>query len=87
MAAMHLISHERLALLMRENQMGPARLARFCDLTGHAYISRLAAGKARSVQERTAHLMAEALHVPVDLLFVPVSTSPDSDKSRSVRAA
>lgn len=68
---MHVISSERLALLAREKGFGPVRLARFADHKNHSYMSRMLAGdsKARSVTDKTARLIADALGVPVGLLF------------------
>jgi transcriptional regulator with XRE-family HTH domain len=68
---MRLISSERLALLMREKGFGPSRLARYCGHSSHSYISRMMRGLpgTRTVTERTADLIAEALGVPRDLLF------------------
>jgi hypothetical protein len=68
-ARLRLISHERLALLMREKKMGPTRLARYCDLASHAHIVRLSKGQKQWVLPSTARLIAEALQVPVELLF------------------
>lgn len=69
---MRLISAERLALLMREKGFGPSRLARYCEHSSHSYISRMMRGLpgTRTVTERTATLIAEALGVPRELLFV-----------------
>lgn len=78
---MRLISAERLALLMREKGFGPSRLARYCGHSSHSYISRMMRGLpgTRTVTERTADLIAEALGVPRDLLFAPsVVESVDS---------
>lgn len=68
---MHVISHERLALLAREKGFGPVRLAAYARHENHSYMSRLLAGKsgAKSVTPRTAALISEALGVPVELLF------------------
>ena len=67
-----LISAERLALLMREKGFGPSRLARYCGHHSHSYISRMMRGLpgAKTVTPRTADLIAEALGVPTELLFV-----------------
>lgn len=71
---MRLISAERLALLMREKGFGPSRLARYCGHSSHSYVSRMMRGLpgTRTVTERTAALIAEALGVPVELLFDPL---------------
>jgi transcriptional regulator with XRE-family HTH domain len=70
-----------LALLMQERGFGSARLARYCGHKSHSYISRMMRGLpgAKTVTPRTAELIAEALGVPVDLLFeVKRVKSPDS---------
>lgn len=66
-----LISHETLDALMRQKGFGPSRLARYCGHESHSYISRMRRGLpgARTVTERTATLIAEALGVPVEVLF------------------
>ena len=68
---MRLISADRLALLMREKGFGPSRLARYCGHSSHSYVSRMMRGLpgTRTVTARTATLIAEALGVPVSLLF------------------
>lgn len=68
---MHVISHERLALLAREKGFGAVRLAAYARHKNHSYMSRLLRGKAgaKSVTPRTAQLIAEALGVPRELLF------------------
>jgi transcriptional regulator with XRE-family HTH domain len=78
-----LISAERLALLMREKGFGPSRLARYCGHSSHSYISRMMRGLpgAKTVTERTAELIAEALGVPVGLLF-EVKEVKSSDPTR-----
>jgi transcriptional regulator with XRE-family HTH domain len=81
---MRLISAERLALLMREKNFGPSRMARYCEHKSHSYISRMLRGLpgTRTVTEKTARLIAEALGVPVGVLFEdPVVKSVDSTQS------
>lgn len=78
-----LISADRLALLMREKGFGPARMARYCGHNSHSYISRMMRGLpgTRAVTEQTANRIAEALGVPVELLFQhPVVKSTDSTR-------
>jgi transcriptional regulator with XRE-family HTH domain len=58
---------------MLDRRMGPSVLSSHCELNGHGYVSRLASGKARAVSDRTAALIADALDVPVGLLFDPVA--------------
>jgi transcriptional regulator with XRE-family HTH domain len=68
---MRLISAERLALLMREKGFGASRLSRYCGHRSHSYISRMMRGLpgTRTVTMQTATLIAEALQVPLELLF------------------
>lgn len=68
---MELRSPEMLRLLMEQKGFGPSRLARYCGHQSHSYISRMMRGVpgAKTVTPRTAELVAEALSVPVDLLF------------------
>jgi transcriptional regulator with XRE-family HTH domain len=68
---MHVISHKRLALLAKEKGYGPVRLARHAGHENHSYMSRMLKGdpRARSVTLRTATRVADALGVPVELLF------------------
>jgi transcriptional regulator with XRE-family HTH domain len=68
---MRLKNAELLALLMREKGFGPSRLARYCGHSSHSYISRMMRGVpgSRTVTERTAALISEALGVPKELLF------------------
>ena len=82
---MRLISAERLALLMREKGFGPSRLARYCGHSSHSYISRMMRGLpgTRTVTKQTAGLIAEALQVPIELLFEIVEVqSLDSTTGR-----
>lgn len=69
---MELISHETLDALMKQAGFGPSRLARYCGHESHSYISRMRRGLpgAKTVTDRTADLIAEALGVPVSVLFV-----------------
>jgi transcriptional regulator with XRE-family HTH domain len=68
----------------KQKGFGPARLARYCGHSSHSYISRMMRGLpgTRTVTEHTARRIAEALDVPVDLLFDGVEVkSPDSTQS------
>ncbi len=87
---MRLISAERLALLMREKNFGPSRMSRYCGHSSHSYISRMVRGLpgTRTVTEQTANRIAEALCVPVSLLFeVPSVQSLDLTGPAPVAAA
>ena len=67
---MQVISADVLASLAKSKGFGPVRLARYAQHKNHSHISRLMAGEARTATPRTAQLIAEALDVPVSLLFV-----------------
>ncbi|MGZ6838721.1 MAG: helix-turn-helix domain-containing protein [Blastococcus sp.] len=67
---MQVISADVLASLAKSKGFGPVRLARYAGHENHSHVSRLMAGKARTATPRTAELIAEALGVPVSLLFV-----------------
>lgn len=57
--------------LIDARQTSYARLARHADHADSSYVWRLAHGKASAVTQRTALLIAEALNVPVAMLFEP----------------
>lgn len=68
---MRLKSAEMLRLLMEQKGFGPRRMARYCGHASHSYISRMMRGLAgtRTVDAVTAKRIAEALQVPIDILF------------------
>lgn len=68
---MRLKSADLLAVLMRDKNFGPSRMARYCGHSSHSYISRMMRGLpgTRTVTIRTAERIAEALGVPVSVLF------------------
>ena len=68
---MHVKDYKVLAALAKSKEFGPVRLAKYAEHENHSYMSRLMAGKpgTGSVTAKTARLIAEALDVPVDLLF------------------
>jgi transcriptional regulator with XRE-family HTH domain len=86
---MHIISAEVLASIAKSKGFGPSRLARYAGHKNHSYMSRLMRGVpgARSVKHETARLIAEALDVPVHVLFVEKAVkSLDSTRKAKVVA-
>ncbi|MGZ6836796.1 MAG: hypothetical protein ACXVGE_13150 [Blastococcus sp.] len=82
---MQVISANVLASLAESKGFGPVRLARYAGHQNHSHVSRLMAGKARTVTPRTAELIAEALGVPVPLLFAE-KVVKSADSTRRVAA-
>ena len=70
---MRLISAERLRAFVGpepDKKMSQRKLARYSN-THPSSINHLTSGRRRSCEPRTAELIAEALDVPIELLFVP----------------
>lgn len=70
---MQLVSTERLRSFVGpepEKKMSQRKLARYAG-TNPSFINHLTAGRRKSCTPRTAELIAEALEVPLDVLFVP----------------
>lgn len=67
---MKLISVDTLNALMDQKDCTGARLARSCGKS-EAFISQLRRGKKPSCKDDTARYIAEALDVPLTLLFEP----------------
>ena len=70
---MRLISAERLRAFVGpepDKKMSQRKLARYSD-THPSFINHLTSGRRRSCEPRTAELIAEALDVPLSVLFVP----------------
>lgn len=82
---MKLISAETLLALMRQKDYSNARLARSADCS-RQFIWQLLKQEKSSMKPRTAVLIAEALDVPLELLFVP-STASNADQSGKYRKA
>ncbi|TXH58298.1 MAG: XRE family transcriptional regulator [Desulfurellales bacterium] len=66
---MHLQSGETLRALMKQRGFSMARMGRYAGVS-QSFIHRLCTGEKRSCKPRTAEHIAEALDVPVSLLFV-----------------
>lgn len=75
---MQLIDAEMLRLLMERKGFGPRRMARYCGHDSHSYISRMMRGlpNAKTCSPQTAQRIAEALGVPVELLFEAKRVKP-----------
>jgi len=74
---MRLISADRLRAFVGpepDKKMSQRRLARYAD-THPSFINHLTSGRRKSCEPRTAELIAEALEVPLELLFVPERAS------------
>lgn len=87
---MRLVSAERLRSFIGEEpekKMSQRRLARYAG-KHPSFINHLTSGRRRSCEPRTAELIAEALEVPLEILFVPERTtaSSASGKSRKTQA-
>lgn len=74
---MRLISRERLAAFVGpepDKKMSQRRLARYAGVHP-SFINHLTSGRRKSCEPRTAELIAEALEVPLDVLFMPETAS------------
>lgn len=72
---MQIQSGDTLRALMKQKGFSMARMGRYADVS-QSFIHRLCTGEKRSCKPRTAERIAEALDVPVSLLFV-LRASPD----------
>lgn len=81
---MRLISAERLRAFVGsepDKKMSQRRLARYAG-KHPSFINHLTSGRRRSCEPRTAELIAEALGVPLELLFVPETASSSTALSK-----
>lgn len=69
-AWMRLQSPETLAALMRQRDIGLGRLARYVGCS-KGFMSHLTSGRRSTCAPVTATRIAEALDVPLEILFVP----------------
>jgi transcriptional regulator with XRE-family HTH domain len=74
---MTLTSTKTLRALMDQKQFSRRRLARYCGLAGSGMIDHLLAGRRTSCTPKLAERIAEALDVPLAVLFVPSVPSAD----------
>lgn len=68
---MTLTSTKTLRALMDQKDFSRRRLARYCGLAGSGMIDHLLAGRRTSCSPKLAERIAEALDVPLAVLFVP----------------
>lgn len=84
---MQLVSAERLRSFVGDptkdpsKKMSQRKLARYSG-THPSFINHLTAGRKTSCEPRTAELIAEALEVPLDVLFVPQVASIATQSSK-----
>ena len=81
---MKLRSPETLRALMRQDDFSLSRLARYADCS-KSFISHLLSGRRSSCTPDLAERIAEALHVPTEVLFEP-KMSPSAGSSVSQNA-
>lgn len=84
---MKLRSADTLRALMQQDDFSLGRLARYADCS-KGFISHLLSGRRTSCTPELAHNIAEALGVPLEILFEPkVSTSSiGNDRQRGSAA-
>lgn len=85
---MRITSADTLRALMAQRQFSLDRMARYAGCS-KGFISHLLAGRKSTCTPELALRIAEALEVPLDLLFVPSAsaTSGRDDKSKRTAAA
>lgn len=82
---MRLISRDTLKALMAQKDFSRRRLARYCGLPGSGMIDHLVDGRKTSCTPQLAERIAEALDVPLDLLFA--ASLPTGERHTAVREA
>lgn len=82
---MRVQSGETLRALMNQKNFSTARLGRYTDCS-KSFIHRLCTGEKRSCSPKLAERIAEALDVPIGLLFV-LEVSPDVGQNINGRVA
>ncbi len=80
---MRLASSDTLRALMQQKGFSHRRLARYCGLAGPGMVDHLVSGRRTSCTVKLAERIAEALDVPLSVLFMPVV--PSGDKSTDKR--
>lgn len=76
---MRLASGNTLSALLEQKSMSQARLARYVECH-RSFINHLVRGRKKTCTPRRAELIAEALDVPREILFL---TSPSINKSQT----
>lgn len=75
---LRLVARDGLADRMERKGWSSRRLAKYAEVT-HGTIDNLLLGRTQSVNKgRTAELICEALDIPLDLFFVPETSSRTS---------
>lgn len=82
---MRVQSGETLRALMNQKNFSTARLGRYTDCS-KSFIHRLCTGQKRSCSPRLAERIAEALDVPIEILFV-LEVSPDAGQNINGKVA
>ncbi len=77
---MKLTSANTLRALMEQKDFSRRRLARYCGLAGTGMIDHLLAGRRTSCTPKLAMRIAEALDVPLAVLFVPSMPTAEGQK-------
>jgi transcriptional regulator with XRE-family HTH domain len=84
---MKLLSSATLRALMAQKSFSRRRLARYCGLNGSGMIDHLLDGRRTSCTPRLAVRIAEALDVPLDLLFVPKLPNSTRQHDQRIKVA
>ena len=83
-AWMKLNSRATLRALMQQKEFSRRRLARYCGLAGPGMIDHLVDGRKTSCTPQLAERIAEALDVPLTVLFTPsLSSAAGQDVQRT----
>lgn len=83
---MRLTSTDTLQALMKQRDFSMARLARYAGCS-KGFISHLCAGRKRTCTAQLAENLAEALDVPIEILFTSLTSANSGRNSRSQVAA
>lgn len=83
---MRLQSPDTLRALMAQRSFSMERLARYSGCS-KSFVSHLTAGRKTTCTPELAERIAEALEVPLEILFVPQVSANDSDSVGGTRKA
>lgn len=83
---MRLTSSDTLRALMAQREFSLGRLARYAGCN-KSFVSHLLAGRRRSCTPELAQRIAEALDVPLEILFVPSVSTANARNVNHGRAA
>lgn len=84
---MKLTSADTLRALMKQKGLSRRVLARYCGLAGSGMIDHLLDGRKTSCTPKLAENIAEALDVPLSILFVPTLPSVAKPVAKQKAAA